>query len=68
VSDASKVSDRVRLLAEQAGLERALKLAPEIVAGAAERGLKPFGKLPAGLTSTTTPAPVFDPAEYEPKK
>jgi hypothetical protein len=68
VSDASKAPDRMRLLAEQAGLERALKLAPDIVAAAAERGLRPLGKLPAGLTPTTTPAPVFDPTSYEPKK
>jgi hypothetical protein len=68
MGDASNVSDRVRLLAEQAGLERALKLAPDTVTAAAERGLRPLGKVPAGLAPLTTPAPVFDPASTEPKK
>lgn len=68
MSDASKPSDRVRDLAEQAGLERALKLAPDTVAGAAERGLQPLSKPPAGVTPLTSPAAVFDPAGFEPKR
>jgi hypothetical protein len=68
MSDASKVSEKVRMLAEQAGLGNALKLAPEIVAAAAERGLHPLSKPPAALSPLTTPAAVFDPASFERKK
>jgi hypothetical protein len=65
MSDAPKISDAVRLLAEQQGLSKALKLYPEGVAAAVERGLKPLGALPKGTTSISSPAPVFNPARFE---
>ena len=65
MSDAPKTSDAVRLLAEQQGLAKALKLYPEGVKAAAERGLKPLGALPKGITSISSPAPVFNPARFE---
>jgi hypothetical protein len=67
MSDASKSTEAVRLLAEQAGLGKAFKLAPEIVAACIERGQSPFSTPPAALTPLTTPAPVFDPADFGPK-
>jgi hypothetical protein len=65
MSDAPKTSDAVRLLAEQHGLSKALKLYPEGVTAAVERGLKPLGALPKGTTSISSPAPVFNPARFE---
>ena len=65
MSEASKIPDAVRLLAEQHGLAKALKLYPEGVTAAVERGLKPLGALPKGTTSISSPAPVFDPARFE---
>jgi hypothetical protein len=65
MGDAPKTSDAVRLLAEQHGLSNALKLYPEGVAAAVERGLKPLGALPTGTTSISSPAPVFNPARFE---
>ena len=52
-------------MAEQQGLAKALKLNPEGVKAAAERGLKPLGALPKGTTSISSPAPVFNPARFE---
>ena len=65
MSDASKVSEAVRLMAEQHGLSKALKLYPEGVTAAVERGLKPLGELPKGTTSISSPAPIFNPARFE---
>ena len=65
MSDASKNPDTVRQLAEQHGLSKALKLYPDGVKAAAERGLKPLGELPKGTTSISSPAPIFDPARFE---
>ena len=48
MSDASKIPEAVRLLAEQHGLAKALKLYPDGVKAAAERGLKPLGALAEG--------------------
>ena len=48
MSDASKSPELLRLLAEQHGLAKALKLFPDGVKAAAERGLKPLGDLPQG--------------------
>jgi hypothetical protein len=67
MSDGLKSSEAVRQLAEQAGLGKAYKLAPEIVAVCIERGQAPFSAPPAALTPLTAPAPVFDPADFEPK-
>jgi hypothetical protein len=68
MSDASKVSENIRALAEQAGLGNAFKLAPEIVAACVERGQHPLSKSPAALTPLTAPAPMFDPAAFEKSK
>ncbi len=65
MSDASKISEAARLMAEQQGLAKALKLYPDGVKAAAERGLKPLGALPKGTTSISSPAPVFNPARFE---
>ena len=65
MSDALKTPDAVRLLAEQNGLSKALKLYPDGVKAAVERGLKPLGALPKGTTSISSPAPVFNPARFE---
>ncbi len=65
MSDASKTPEAVRLMAEQHGLAKALKLYPDGVKAAAERGLKPLGDLPAGTTQISSPAPIFNPARFE---
>ena len=65
MSDASDISESTRLLAEQAGLAKALKLFPDGVKAAAERGLKPLGDPPKGHVPTASPAPVFNPATFE---
>jgi hypothetical protein len=62
---APEISDTVRLLAEQAGLAKALKLFPEGVKSAIERGSKPIGDPPKGHVPTASPAPVFDPAAFD---
>jgi len=65
MGEPDKIPEVVRLLAEQQGIARALKLFPDQVGAAAERGLRPLGDLPAGNSATTHPAPVFDPARFE---
>ena len=67
MSDASNVPEVTRLLAEQAGLAKALKLFPDGVKSGAERGLKPVGDPPKGHVPTASPAPVFNPAAFEKK-
>jgi hypothetical protein len=64
MSDAAN-SDRLRILAEQAGLNRALRLFPDGVKAAAERGLRPLGDHAKGHVPTAHPAPVFDPTQFE---
>jgi len=49
-------------------LAKALKLYPDGVKAAAERGLKPVGDPPKGHVPTASPAPVFNPAAFEQKK
>jgi hypothetical protein len=65
MGDAPKTPEAVRLLAEQHGLSKTLKLYPDGVTAAVERGLKPLGALPKGTTSISSPAPVFNPASFE---
>jgi hypothetical protein len=62
---APEISETVRLLAEQAGLSKALKLFPDGVKAAVERGTKPLGDPPKGHVPTASPAPVFDPAAFD---
>lgn len=66
MSDASKVLDNIRLLAQQAGLGKAFALAPDIVGACVERGQHPLTKSPD--SPITTPAPIFDPAAFGPTK
>jgi len=61
-------ADTVRVLAEQAGLSKALKLFPDGVKAAVERGTKPLGDPPKGHVPTASPAPVFNPAAFEREK
>ena len=68
MSDASKVSESVRLAAEQHGLSKALKLFPDGVQAAAERGLKPLGETPKGNSPIASPAHIFNPARFEREK
>ncbi len=68
MSDASDLPESTRRLAEQAGLAKALKLFPDGVKSAAERGLRPLGDPPNGHVSTASPAPVFNPAAFERNK
>jgi hypothetical protein len=65
MSDAPKIPEAVRIAAEQAGLARALKLFPDGVVAAAERGLRPLGELPKGTSPIVSPAPIFNPARFE---
>lgn len=65
MSDAPKVPESVRLLAEERGLTKALKLFPDGVKAAAERGLKPLGAPPKGNSPIASPAPIFNPARFE---
>ncbi len=58
----------LRILAEQAGLKRALEKFPDGVTAAAERGLRPVGDPPGGHHPNAHPAPVFDPLSYETAK
>jgi hypothetical protein len=65
MNDSAKMPEAVQQLAEQHGLSKVLRLYPEGVTAAAERGSKPIGDLPAGTTSISAPAPIFDPARFE---
>jgi hypothetical protein len=67
MADASDIPEAARLLAEQAGLAKALKLFPDGVKAAVERGTKPLGDPPKGHVPTASPAPVFNPAAFERK-
>ena len=49
-------------------MSKALKLFPDGVKTAVERGLKPIGDPPKGHVPTASPAPVFNPAAFERKK
>ena len=68
MGDTPKSSDAVRLLAEQHGLAKALKLFPDGVQAAAERGLKPLGDPPKGTSPIASPAHIFNPARFEREK
>jgi hypothetical protein len=68
MSDASDILESTRRLAEQAGLDKALKLFPDGVKSAAERGLRPLGDPPKGHVPTASPAAVFNPAAFERSK
>jgi len=65
MSESAKVPEDVRRMAEQHGLAKALKLFPEGVKAAAERGLKPLGAPPKGTSPIASPAAVFNPARFD---
>jgi hypothetical protein len=65
MSDETRPAEHVRVIAEQAGIARALELFPEAVNAAADRGLRPLADPPTGHSPTAHPAPVFDPASFE---
>jgi len=68
MSNADKKLDITPALAELHGLKRALEKFPDGVKGAAERGLRPVGAMPAGNSPITQPAHVFNPAQFERNK
>jgi hypothetical protein len=65
VSDGAKVPEHIRLAAEQHGLGKALKLFPDGVKAAYERGTRPLGEASKGTSPIATPAPIFDPTRFE---
>ncbi len=67
MSDASD-TEAMRLAAKQAGLQRALKLFPDAMKAAIERGARSLGAPPKGTPRLIHPAPVFDPTQFEPDR
>jgi hypothetical protein len=65
MSDTPEIPEHVRMAAEQQGLGKALRLFPDGVKAAAERGLKPLGEPPKGHSPIAQPAPIFEPARFE---
>ena len=65
MSESSSESELLRLLCEQRGLRRALKLFPDGVKAAVERGMRPLGDPPPGNSPIAAPAPIFDPVRFE---
>jgi hypothetical protein len=65
MSEAMKVPEHIRLAAEQQGLGKALKLFPDGVMAAYERGTRSLGEPPKGNSPIASPAPIFDPARFE---
>ena len=61
MSNEQKISDPLRLLAEQHGLKRALEKFPDGVKSAAERGLRPLGAMPSGNSPITHPGARLQP-------
>jgi hypothetical protein len=69
MSNSKPTPDVVRLLAEQAGLQRALKMFPDGVTAAVERGLRPLPtQAGADISPISTPASIFNPASFESSK
>ena len=65
MSETANVPEAIRLMAEQRGLSKALKLFADGVKGAVEKGLKPLGAPAQGITPTASPASVFNPTRFE---
>jgi hypothetical protein len=65
MSETANVPEAIRLMAEQRGLSNALKLFPDGVKGAVERGTKPLGTPAQGISPIASPASVFNPARFE---
>jgi hypothetical protein len=65
MSNNSELPEALRMLAEQAGLKRALEMFPDDVKAAAERGHRPIGAMPPGNPPLTHPAQIFDPEQRE---
>jgi hypothetical protein len=64
MSDTPEIPEHIRATAEQAGLGKALKLFPEGVKAAYERGTRPLGDHP-GLSPIASPAAIFNPTRFE---
>jgi hypothetical protein len=64
MTDVSKVPEHIRQAAEQAGLGKALKLFPDGVASAYERGTRALGDHPS-LSPIASPAAIFNPTRFE---
>jgi hypothetical protein len=64
MNEKQTLPDNIRLAAEQHGLGKALKLFPDGVKGAAERGLKPLGEPPKSNSPIASPAHIFNPARF----
>jgi hypothetical protein len=67
MSEPASASESLRLAAEQRGLSKAMKLFPDGVKGAIEKGLKPLGTPAQGISPTASPASAFNPARFEQK-
>jgi hypothetical protein len=65
MSETANVPESARLAAEQHGLSKALRLFPDSVKAASEKGLKPLGMPRQGIVPTASPANVFNPARFE---
>jgi hypothetical protein len=65
MSETANVPESVRLAAEQRGLSKALKLFPDGVKGAVEKGLKPLGTPAQGVSPIASPASVFNAMRFE---
>jgi hypothetical protein len=65
MSEQSSASESLRLAAEQRGLSKAMKLFPDGVKGAVEKGLKPLGTPAQGISPIAPPASVFNAARFE---
>jgi hypothetical protein len=65
MTDTTKNSESIGQLVEQRGLSKALRLFPDGVKSAIERGLKPLGTPAQGISPIASPASVFNPARFE---
>jgi hypothetical protein len=68
MTDEVSIPEYIRLAAEQHGLGKALKLFPEGVKSAYDRGTRPLGEPPKGTSPIASPAAVFNPARFEQEK
>ena len=65
MSDGPTIPEHIRLAAEQHGLGKALKLFPDGLRSAYDRGTRPLGEAPKGTSPIASPAPIFNPARFE---
>jgi dihydroorotase len=65
--DETSIKEQLRLAAEQRGLSKALKLFPDGVKAASERGMKALGTPTQGISPIASPASIFNPVRFEQK-